>query len=187
MPWRTSAPFALIHGGPFTPFWLTLIPAWISNHIPSKMKLLIHFQTSTAPLTFGNGCVILSYNYYNGCNYLSLACLKLTHVSKMDPCILSWVSVLCGNRRGLCAGGHRGDPRLLLLATRPGQLTLVPPRVRGCLPGWRRTSRGPRLHSEKGRTLYHMRAFRITDNSVRTFFNSLLRLTSKNILSLSIA
>ena len=90
---------------------------------------------------------------------------------KWTPVCLHGVSVLCGNRRGLCAGGHRGNPRLLLLATRPGQLALVPPRVRGCLPGWRRTSRGPRLHSEKGRTLYHMRAFQITDNSARTLFH----------------
>ena len=42
-------------------YWhgLTLIPAWVSDHIPSRlrgMKLLIHSQTSTvAPLKFGNG------------------------------------------------------------------------------------------------------------------------------------
>ena len=43
---------------------LTLIPAWISNHMPSKIwdKLPIHSQTSTvAPLTFGNGHVIPSH------------------------------------------------------------------------------------------------------------------------------
>ena len=37
---------------------LTLIPTWISNHVPSKCgaKLLIHFQTSkVAPMKFGNG------------------------------------------------------------------------------------------------------------------------------------
>ena len=53
------------HGWPW-------IPAWISNHIPSKcgIKLLIHPPNSTvAPLKFGNGQINSCHIWY-GCNYL---------------------------------------------------------------------------------------------------------------------
>ena len=52
----------------------TLIPAWISNHMPSKgrVKYLIHSQTSTMLLSH--------HRLHNGCDYLSMLGLKLNHV-----------------------------------------------------------------------------------------------------------
>ena len=49
--------------GPFYHHGLTLIPSWISYHLPSKiwMKLLIHTETlMVASLKFGNGYIITS-------------------------------------------------------------------------------------------------------------------------------
>ena len=45
----------LSHQGPILLTWLTLIPAWINNHMARAMKLLIHSQTFMVQLlTFGN-------------------------------------------------------------------------------------------------------------------------------------
>ena len=47
-----------VSSGPFYYYGLTLIPAWISNHMPIKcgMEILIHYLTSTvAPFKFRNG------------------------------------------------------------------------------------------------------------------------------------
>ena len=68
---------------------LTLIPAWISNHIPGPgkcgMKLLIHSQTSTvAPLKFGNGKVSAS-SLNNGCDCLPMLVLNWSILMKGAP------------------------------------------------------------------------------------------------------
>ena len=69
--------------GPFYWHGLTLIPAWISNHMPSKV-----WGEITYPFPNFNGCTvevwewINHFTFYNGCNYASVLGLKLIYVSK---------------------------------------------------------------------------------------------------------
>ena len=70
--------------GPFYHHGLTLIPAWISNHMPRKVWAEI-----TYPFQNFNGCTVefweLITNFiplYNGSNNSSMLGLKLIHVSK---------------------------------------------------------------------------------------------------------
>ena len=64
----------------------TLIPAWISNHMPSKMWYKI-----TSPFPNFNGCTFDVWNgkfhptRYHGCNYISMQGLKLSHIDKGSP------------------------------------------------------------------------------------------------------
>ena len=63
---------------------LTLIPAWISNYMPSKVRSgIIHpFPNFIGvAVEVWNGKVI-SPTLNNGCNYLCMLGLKLVHVSK---------------------------------------------------------------------------------------------------------
>ena len=69
--------------GPFYEHGLTLIPAWISHHMPSKM-----WDEITYPLTNFNGATVEVWSgwviyptLYNGYNYLSMLGSKLIHVN----------------------------------------------------------------------------------------------------------
>ena len=62
---------------------LILIPAWISNHMPSKVWDEITYPYSTF-IGFGKGWVI-SYHVLWWCNYLSMLGLQLTSLSKRSP------------------------------------------------------------------------------------------------------
>ena len=58
---------------------LTGIPTWVSNHINSGMKWLIHSKTSTVqPLKFGSLGIVKSCHptLYWACDYLSMLGLK---------------------------------------------------------------------------------------------------------------
>ena len=59
--------------GPISGHGLTSIPAWISNHMPSKCSMKLHIQMYKQ----------LHPKLHNGCNYLSMMGSKLIHVSKM--------------------------------------------------------------------------------------------------------
>ena len=71
-------------GEPFT--YLTLILAWISNHMPSKIC-----DEITYPVPNFNGCTVEVWEWiskfipqvYDGYIYLSMLGLDLVHVSKM--------------------------------------------------------------------------------------------------------
>ena len=57
----------------------TLIPLWISNHMPGKVWVEITYKLSTstvAPLKFGNGQQFHP-TFYKVSNYLSMLQLKL--------------------------------------------------------------------------------------------------------------
>ena len=77
--------------GPFYYHGLTLISAWKSNPMSSKVWDEITYPFSNfndLPLKFGNGLDKLFHSaLYNGCNvsYLSMLGLKLIHVSKKGP------------------------------------------------------------------------------------------------------
>ena len=58
---------------------LTLIPVWISNHMPSNVWDEI---TCLFPNFSGSMDKLFHLTFWNGCNYLSMAGLKLNHVSK---------------------------------------------------------------------------------------------------------
>ena len=80
-------------GGPFTNNGSTLIPAWISNNMPSKM-----WDEITYSYPNFNGCTVevweldkwFHLTLYNTWNYLSMLGLKLIQVSKRGP------SFICG-------------------------------------------------------------------------------------------
>ena len=67
---------------------LTLIPAWKSNHMPSKV-----WDEITYPFPNIKGCnhwslgmdKLFHRTIYNGCIFLSMLGLKLTHVSERGP------------------------------------------------------------------------------------------------------
>ena len=61
---------------------LTLIPAWISNHIRYKV-----WDEITYPFLNFNG--VFHPILYKVCNYLSMLGLKLNHVSKRGPSIFN--------------------------------------------------------------------------------------------------
>ena len=69
-------------------YWhgINFIPAWISNHMSSKMLDKIIYPFSNC-----NGCSvgisewISNFIQHNGCHFLSMLGLKLNHVSKMGP------------------------------------------------------------------------------------------------------
>ena len=73
----TSCSHFYLHG-------LTLIPAWISNYMPSNVWGEIAY-----PFLNVNGCTRMDKWFqptlHNGCNYLSMLGLKLNHVSKRHP------------------------------------------------------------------------------------------------------
>ena len=67
--------------------WITSIPVWISNHMPSKVK-----DEITDPFPNFNGCTVKVWQWIsnfptpcNGCNYFSMLGLNLTHVSNGAP------------------------------------------------------------------------------------------------------
>ena len=67
--------------GPFYEPRLTLMSAWISNHMQSKMwdEIIYQFWTSIVQtLKFGSGWII-SPHIVQFCNYLSMLWLKLIH------------------------------------------------------------------------------------------------------------
>ena len=72
--------------GPFYQHGLTLIPAWISNHIPSKV-----WDEIAYPFPNFNGRtldvweLISNFTLCNGCNHLSMLGLKLIHVNIRGP------------------------------------------------------------------------------------------------------
>ena len=81
---RRVAP-VMITRGPFISMVLSLIPAWISNHIPCRVC-----DEITYPFPNFNGCTIEVWEWlsnftslYNGCNYLSKLRLKLNHISRV--------------------------------------------------------------------------------------------------------
>ena len=70
--------------GPFYQHGLTLITAWIGNHMPSKVwdeitYAFLNFNVRTRMDKWFHPI------HYNGCNYLSMLGLKLNHVSKRAP------------------------------------------------------------------------------------------------------
>ena len=74
-------------GVPFTKHGLTLIPAWIINHITSKV-----WHEITYPFPNFNGCTIEVWEWisnfippYDGCNYVSTMRLKLIHITEKGP------------------------------------------------------------------------------------------------------
>ena len=77
---------AILISSPFYKHDLTLIPACISNHTPSKV-----WDRITYPFLNFNGCTVEVYEWISnfiphfGCNYLSMLGLKLIHVSKRGP------------------------------------------------------------------------------------------------------
>ena len=63
---------------------ITLIPAWISNHMPSRV-----WDEITCPFQNFNSCIvgvweriISSHTFLNECNYLPMLVFKLNHISK---------------------------------------------------------------------------------------------------------
>ena len=79
---------------------LSLIPAWISNHMPTK----VWDETSYLIPNF-NGCTVFLFSYFlgvgmenwfhiifhNGCNYLSMLQWRLIHGSKDGPASGKWL------------------------------------------------------------------------------------------------
>ena len=75
--------------GPSHKHGLTLIPAWISNHMPITLwdEITHPFPNSkSVPLKHGYGWVI-SPTLYNRCNYLTMLALKLIYVNKKGPLV----------------------------------------------------------------------------------------------------
>ena len=74
-----------IRQGPLLLTWLTLIPAWVSNHIPRNV-----WRDVTYPLlNLHRWSLRMDMSFhptpYSGYNYLSMPGLKLNHVSKKGP------------------------------------------------------------------------------------------------------
>ena len=68
--------------------WLTLITAWISNHLPSKVWDEITYPFSNFQWLHHWSLDMdkqFHPTHYNGCNYLSMPGFKLYHVSKRGP------------------------------------------------------------------------------------------------------
>ena len=75
---------------------LTLVPPWISNHMPSKVwDEIIHSQTSMVAPSLGMDEHFHPI-YYNGCNYFTMLWLKLNHVSMGGPYLncCGWIKLV---------------------------------------------------------------------------------------------
>ena len=89
MPHKTVISFDI--GSPFHEHGLTLIPAWISNHMPSKV-----WGEPTYPFPNFNGCIVAVWEWISNLsphfmillwsNYSSMLGSKVNHVNKKGPC-----------------------------------------------------------------------------------------------------
>ena len=85
------------------PFYLersSLIPAWISKHIPSKVSDEI---TCSFP-NFNGATVwewISNHTFYKECNFLSMLGLKLIHVDKGAACINNDAEIVGELQKGM--------------------------------------------------------------------------------------
>ena len=82
------------HQGPLLRTWMNFNPAWMNNHMLSKV-----WDEITYPFPNFNGCTVVvwewirNFTFYNGCNWLSMLWIKFIHVSKrgsMCSRVMAW-------------------------------------------------------------------------------------------------
>ena len=108
---------------------LTYISAWISEYNNYKVwdEIIYQFLWSVIVEVWRRMSNFISYTTYSGCNYLSILCLKFTHVSKRGgvslrrvhrPCMAMW------NPDANWKWGRRSRPFLYAIATSHESLCL---------------------------------------------------------------
>ena len=105
-PWR-----AFYQNGP------TLIPAWISNHVLSKVwdELFIHSQAATMQASKIGKDKYFHRAFYDGCNYLYMLGFKLIRNSKRGPWFLCSCTEWYGIDQSTPAKSQQGTNSLFCL------------------------------------------------------------------------
>ena len=120
---------------PFYKHGLTLIPAWISDHILSKVWDEIIYSFSNF-----NGCTvevwewisnfIPHFTFHNGCDYLSMLGSKLNQINKRGPVSSAAMYWVCGINRSLLSTrgafpNHYDDVTMSTMASQITSLTII--------------------------------------------------------------